>query len=157
MITRGDIFYINKFPTYGSEQHPGRPAVIVSNDSCNAHSPVVEVVYLTCQKKKPLPTHVPITSTGVDSTALCEQISPVDIDRVGDLIGHLTDDEMRAVDQALMISLGLNIESPSTLLPSLSPEEESVMARVALQYIEDYVSRYSCQLKMLAQNERKGN
>ena len=39
------------------------------------HSPVVEVVYLTCQYKKPMPTHVRIESAGKRSTALCEQIS----------------------------------------------------------------------------------
>lgn len=35
-IYRGDIFYIKKFYTTGSEQEPGRPAVIVSNDMANA-------------------------------------------------------------------------------------------------------------------------
>ena len=40
----------------------GRPAVIVSNDVCNEHSRVVEVVFLTTKEKPPLPTHVKINS-----------------------------------------------------------------------------------------------
>lgn len=48
-INRGDIFYVNPSETVGSEQRSGRPAIIVSNPLCNEHSPVVEVVYLTCQ------------------------------------------------------------------------------------------------------------
>lgn len=48
-INRGDVFYVNRSETIGSEQRSGRPAIIVSNPECNEHSPVVEVVYLTCQ------------------------------------------------------------------------------------------------------------
>ena len=54
-INRGDVFYVNRSETIGSEQRSGRPAIIVSNPECNEHSPVVEVVYLTCQYKKPCP------------------------------------------------------------------------------------------------------
>lgn len=54
-INRGDVFYVNRSETIGSEQRSGRPAIIVSNPECNEHSPVVEVVYLTCQYKKPMP------------------------------------------------------------------------------------------------------
>lgn len=50
-IKRGDIFYIAKgnANTTGSEQYPDRPAIIVSNDKCNEHSPCVEIVYMTTQ------------------------------------------------------------------------------------------------------------
>lgn len=54
-INRGDVFYVNRSETIGSEQRSGRPAIIVSNPECNEHSPVVEVVYLTCQYKSPCP------------------------------------------------------------------------------------------------------
>lgn len=83
-INRGDVFYVNRSETIGSEQRSGRPAIIVSNPECNEHSPVVEVVYLTCQYKKPMPTHVRIESIGRRSTALCEQITSVDVSRLGD-------------------------------------------------------------------------
>ena len=45
---RGDIYYIETGGVcVGSEQKPGRPGVIVSNDLGNKHSSNVEVVYLT--------------------------------------------------------------------------------------------------------------
>ena len=41
-ITRGDIYYVDAIDSVGSEQRGGRPAIVVSNDKCNQHSPVVE-------------------------------------------------------------------------------------------------------------------
>lgn len=59
-IYRGDIFYIMPGSYVGSEQKSGRPGIIVSNDLANKHSPNVEVVFLTSQEKKALPTHVEV-------------------------------------------------------------------------------------------------
>lgn len=78
-IYRGDIYYIMPFYTVtGSEQRAGRPGVVVSNDINNRHSPNVEIVFLTSQEKKPLPTHVPVMCR-VPSTALCENIQTVSV------------------------------------------------------------------------------
>ena len=69
-INRGDIWYIgNGYPAVGSEQRPGRPAVVVSNQRNNQYGEVVEVVYLTTAPKRDLPTHVTIRSSGRVSTA----------------------------------------------------------------------------------------
>ncbi len=111
-FTRGDIFYIYRGPSCGSEQMSGRPAVIVSNDKCNAHSSTLEVVFLTTQPKRNLPTHVSIRSSPKPSTALCEQISTVDTSRIGDYVGTCTAQEMNAIDAALMVSIG--IDEPCT-------------------------------------------
>ena len=92
----------------GSEQYADRPAIIVSNNECNKHSSVIEVVYMTTQPKADLPTHVTIRSTGRTSIALCEQVSSISTDRVNNYIGQVTDQEMKNIDIALMISLGLN-------------------------------------------------
>lgn len=67
-INRGDIFYVNPSETVGSEQRSGRPAIIVSNPLCNEHSPVVEVVYLTCQYKKPMVTGMQMTTHSSSSS-----------------------------------------------------------------------------------------
>ena len=109
-MKRGEIYYITKglSQTTGSEVEAGRPAIIVSNDKCNEFSPVVEVVYLTTQPKKDLPTHVSIRSTGKQSTALCEQICSISADRIAEKNGECTEQEMQMIDAALQISLGLN-------------------------------------------------
>lgn len=108
-MKRGDIFYIARGGAVtGSEQYADRPAIIVSNNECNKHSSVIEVVYITTQPKADLPTHVTIRSTGRTSIALCEQVSSISTDRVNNYIGQVTDQEMKNIDIALMISLGLN-------------------------------------------------
>ena len=109
-MKRGDIFYIARGggATMGSEQYADRPAIIVSNNECNKHSNVIEVVYITTQPKTDLPTHVSIHSTGRPSIALCEQVSSVSTDRVNNYLGRVSDQEMEDIDIALMISLGIN-------------------------------------------------
>lgn len=141
-INRGDIFYVNPSETVGSEQRSGRPAIIVSNPLCNEHSPVVEVVYLTCQYKKPMPTHVRIESAGKRSTALCEQISSVDVSRLGDFKGHLTDREMAQVDVALMASLDLHpIPRQAKVRPVVPDVDDSALALIALRFLEGFLQQ----------------
>lgn len=105
---RGEIFYIRNESKYsGNEQGGYRPAVIVSNDIGNNVAPILEVVYLTTQEKKPLPTHVKICSAKYPSIALCEQIDTVNKDKVGDYIGQCSIAEMKWIDTALSVSIGI--------------------------------------------------
>lgn len=107
-VFKGDIFYIQKGGRVtGSEQNSERPAVIVSNNVGNEHSGIVEVVYLTSQPKKDLPTHAKVLCS-VPSTALCEQIHTVSKERLGAYIRTCTEKEMNDIDAKLTISLGLN-------------------------------------------------
>lgn len=124
-LYRGEIYYIEPYLTEGSEQRAGRPAIIVSNDMANNYSPIVEVVYLTTQPKTDLPTHVTIRSTNRESIALCEQITSISKDRIGDYVCMLTSDELQRVNTALLISLALEpmrIET-SASSPSVSPTD----------------------------------
>lgn len=111
MFFRGEVYYV--LPTgkeVGCEQHAGRPAVIVSNNQNNKSAATVEIVYLTTQEKKPLPTHVHINAAGKlkESTAICEQVLTVDKTRMDEYIGVLCDKEMRDIEFGLMVSLGLD-------------------------------------------------
>lgn len=108
-IYRGDIFFVtgNGGKIEGSEQKQDRPAIIVSNDKNNEHSPVVEVVFLTsAAKTKWLPTHTEVLCQ-IPSTALCEQVVSISKTRLGDYIRSCTDEEMKRIDECLLISLGL--------------------------------------------------
>lgn len=116
-IKRGEVWYIEKGYSTGSEQNSGRPAVVVSNDLNNLHGTTVEVVYLTTQPKRNLPTHVLIHSLSRISTALCEQIITVAIERVGNFCGCLTADEMEGIEAAIHISLGLRVDELEKLSP----------------------------------------
>lgn len=142
-IRRGDIFYITKYPTYGSEQRPARPAIVVSNDVCNAKSDVVEVVYLTTRKKPAMPTHVEIWCNGRRSLALCEQISSVAVDRLGGLKCHATPDEMLLIDQALATSVGIAArkEPGEKFLEHWYPDDERMLALVCLKYLQKVLGK----------------
>ena len=115
-MKRGEIYYVEPSKQYqetGSEQRSNRPAIIVSNDLNNENAQTVEIVYLTTQPKKELPTHVQIMCNGRASTALCEQVSTVAIERLENYMGTCTDDEMGKINDAIMISLGVEVDSAS--------------------------------------------
>lgn len=121
-IKRGDIWYVRKDNYTGCEQAAGRPAIIVSNEKNNACAEVVEVVYLTTQPKKYLPTHVLIRSSERESTAICEQITTVSVDRLLGNKGHLTPAEMTNVDVAMLISLELEVGKPVEKIVEVTKE-----------------------------------
>ena len=106
-MRRGEIYYISHRDGVGSEIAKARPGVIVSHDALNRTSEVVEVVYLTTQPKKNLPTHAEIMATGRPSVALCEQIDHVSVQLVGDYCGTCSAKEMDAINAAPMHSLSL--------------------------------------------------
>lgn len=106
-IRRGEIYFIKRGENYGCEIESGRPAIIVSNERMNKFSEVAEVVYLTTQPKKDLPTHVKINATGITSTALCEQITTVSAERIGDYKATCSAEEMKGIDKALLDSIGV--------------------------------------------------
>lgn len=88
-----------------------RQAVIVSCDELAETSPTVQLCYVTTRPKKDLPTHF-ITEGGLKpSTVICEQVSTVSTDRVGELIGECSPEEMHLLDQCLRKSLGLKQEN----------------------------------------------
>jgi mRNA-degrading endonuclease toxin of MazEF toxin-antitoxin module len=109
-MTRGDIVYVrcDKRKSTGSEWANDRPAIIVSNDVCNKHSPVVEVVFTTTSRRKHLlPTHVIVHSTPAKSVVLCESVYSVDRSRIDRIIGHCSEKELFRINKALVVSLGL--------------------------------------------------
>ena len=109
-VYRGDIFFVTGSGgrINGSEQKQDRPAVVVSNDKANEHSPVIEVVFLTsAEKSRYLPTHVDVMCQ-IPSVALCEQVNSISKSRLGAYVRTCTGKEMAMIDAALMISLGLN-------------------------------------------------
>ena len=114
-LYRGDIVYIGKgLRAVGTEMYSERPAVVVSNDKCNKNSTIIEVVYLTSQPKRNLPTHVNVLCN-VPSIALCEAVYSIDRNRVTGYIRSASDAEMREIDKALNISLGLTDKMPESV------------------------------------------
>ena len=112
IVKRGDIFYADLSPVVGSEQGGIRPVILLQNDIGNKYSPTIIIAAITSQiNKAKLPTHVEISSEeyglNKDSVVLLEQIRTLDKKRLKEKIGHMTDGDMKKVDTALLISVGL--------------------------------------------------
>ena len=112
IVRRGDIFYADLSPVVGSEQGGTRPVLIVQNDTGNRHSPTVIAAAITSQTGKArLPTHINIAGGSVglskDSVILLEQVRTIDKRRLREHMGHLDDDHMELVNEAIAVSLGL--------------------------------------------------
>lgn len=149
-MNRGEIYYIFPASATGNEIKcdKARPGVIVSNNSLTHHSGVVEVVFLTTQPKKDMATHVTISATGVGSTALCEQINSVSVQRVGGFAGVCTEEEMAAIDKALLASLG--IETPKDTEPKPNEvAEPSTREKLLLAELSDALTERDRYAKML--------
>lgn len=127
-IRRGDIYYIRDTGgATGSEHRKDRPAIVVSNDIGNSHSPVVSVVYLTTtRKRKRLPTHVDVMAT-IKSTAMCEHVYSISTERLERHLGHITKSEQEAIDRALSIALQIEIREESEPMSQLSILESGVV------------------------------
>lgn len=117
-IKRGDIYYADLSPVVGSEQGGLRPVLIVQNDVGNRYSPTVIVAAITSRLGKTrLPTHIDVycgnngaageMGLARDSVILLEQIRTLDKRRLRERIGHLEEDVMREVNDAIQVSFGL--------------------------------------------------
>jgi len=86
-IKHGDVFWVNFDPTVGSEAQKTRPAVVVSNDINNEHSPIVSICPITSNVSRvySFEVEVPAGSGGLlsRSKVMTNQTRAVDILRLG--------------------------------------------------------------------------
>ena len=108
---KGSVVWVNFGEAVGSEQGKTRPAVIVSCDSNNRNSSTITVVPFTSKIKKGfLPCHFVLGNVNGlvgDNMALAEQIRTVDKLRINNYAGHLTKEQVKGVDKAVLAHLGL--------------------------------------------------
>jgi mRNA interferase MazF len=104
-VTRGDVHAINLPRERGHVQHGRRYAVIVQADGLMNLSTVT--VCPTSQSTPPASFHPEIQLNGEATKVACEMVRAVDARRLGDRVGHLRMDELRAVDDALKLVLEL--------------------------------------------------
>ena len=111
-VKRGDIYYADLSPVVGSEQGGIRPVLIIQNDVGNRYSPTVIAAAVTSQlNKSKLPTHIEIDAMKYglpkDSVILTEQIRTIDKKRLKEKIGHIDEELMTSVNDALFVSFGI--------------------------------------------------
>jgi mRNA interferase MazF len=104
---RGDVYWVALDPTIGSEIKKTRPAVIVSNNSCNTFSSRVVVLPLTSNVDSVYPGEALVVINGEPARVLGDQIRSLDKSRLRSRIDTLSHEELAAVDEAIRITLAL--------------------------------------------------
>ncbi|PKY11691.1 growth inhibitor PemK [Acidithiobacillus marinus] len=80
------------------------PAVILSNDAANRHLARVVVVPLTSNAGRQYPGEALIMLSG---KAMADQIMAADKSRLKNLLGSLSKADMKAIETAILIHLGM--------------------------------------------------
>lgn len=106
---RGDVYWVNLDPVVGTEIRKTRPAVVVSNDSCNRYGTRVVVLPITSNVDSVYPGEALVDVKGRPGRALGDQIRSIDKRRLKSRVATLTADEMTRIDDALVVTLGLQI------------------------------------------------
>ena len=105
-MQRGDVFALRLPKGVGHEQQGKRFGVVVQSDAFLPRS--VVLVAPTSRSAKPASFRPEVEIDGSATRVLVEQVGAVDINRLGDLAGHLTPEEQWGVDAALLTVFGLN-------------------------------------------------
>jgi len=111
-LKRGDVVRVRLDPVEGSEQAGERPAVMISPEIINKHSPVVIVAAITSRKtEKIYPFEVliepPEGGLKKKSKVLLLHIRSIDKRRIIGKYGSLSYSLIKELDEALKIAVGL--------------------------------------------------
>ena len=102
---RGDVFRLRSLRgSMGHEQAGHRFAVVVQSDDLKLSTWLVAPTSTSALAASFRPE---VEVLGRQTRVLAEQIAAVDPQRLGDIAGRLTHEEMRQVDAALRLVLGL--------------------------------------------------
>lgn len=104
-MLRGDVHRFRLPKGVGHEQHGDRYGVVVQADEFLPRS--VVLVAPTSRSARPASFRPEAEIAGETTRVLVEQVGAVDAQRLGELAGHLTPEEIWGVDAALLSVLGL--------------------------------------------------
>jgi len=111
-LERGAVVTVRLDPAEGREIRKTRRAVIVSNDVACGFDAVVQVVPLTRlpdRELRPYETRVDSAESGLakPSRLVANQLRTISRQRIGEVLGRVSEAESREIDRALRIQLAL--------------------------------------------------
>ncbi len=108
-ILRGDIVWANLDPIVGNEQAGKRPVLILSHNVFNENSGTVIAVALTSKEQKagfPLTLEINSKNLPKKSWIKISQIRTLSVNRLGEKITHLKEEELISVIEGLNEIIG---------------------------------------------------
>jgi mRNA interferase MazF len=105
---RGEVYWVALDPALGTEIRKTRPAVIISNDSCNRFGSRVVVLPVTSNVSSLYPGEARIELSGAPARVLGDQLRSIDKSRLKARIGTLSQNELDDVEKAVRITLALS-------------------------------------------------
>ena len=106
-MKRGEVWWVNFDPSVGGEIQKQRPAVIISNDAANKYLNRVQVVPLTSNAGRVYPSEAVVILNGKQNKAMADQLTTVSKLRLVNLAGRLSTADVRKVEHAVKVQLGL--------------------------------------------------
>ena len=106
-MNRGEVWWVDFDPSVGSEIRRQRPAVIVSNDMSNRYLNRLQVIPLTTNVDSLYPSEAYVEVDGRRHKAMADQLTTVGKSRLENIFGHLSASDIKNVEQAIAVQLGL--------------------------------------------------
>ena len=110
---RGDIYLANLNPFTGNEQGGTRPVVVISNNTGNFFSDILNILPLTSEIKRPnQPTHYVLKHTACldkKSMVVAEQPKTIAKSRIIRYLGKVDPRDMECIDDCIRVQTGLDM------------------------------------------------
>lgn len=106
-MRKGEVWWVDFDPSIGGEIQKMRPAIIVSNDVANLRLNRLQVVPVTSNVERVFPGEAIVDFGDGPRKAMANQIMTASKERFGRRAGALDRTQLRKVENAIIVQLGL--------------------------------------------------